>query len=121
MLRLQRNPHLSTTVITVNGLLQSETTATVAAPTRYAYDALGREAKVTSPLGFSRSQSYNSAGQVASKSDFTGASVSYEYYPNGVTGAGQLKTETRSNGRKTYHSYTTRGEPYQTWGDVPYP
>src|SRR5258707_6858024 len=41
--------------------------------------------------------------------------------PNGGTGAGQLKCETRANGKKTYHSYTTRGEPCRTWGDVPYP
>ena len=32
-----------------------------------------------------------------------------------------MKTETRSKGRKTYHSYTTRGEPFRTWGDVPFP
>jgi len=94
---------LNATNITINGLLQWESTTTVASPTRHYYDALGRETSVTSPLGFSRSQTYNSSGQVASKSDFTGAWVAYEYYPNGVTGAGQLKTETRSNGRKTFH------------------
>src|SRR5207245_5728471 len=52
---------------------------------------------------------------------FTGMSVAYDYYGNGVTGAGQLKSETRANGKKTYHSYTSRGESYRTWGDVPYP
>jgi RHS repeat-associated protein len=108
--------------MTINGLLQWESTATVAAPTRHYYDALGRETSVTSPLGFSSWQSYNSSGQVAGKSDFTGAWVAYDYYANGVTGAGQLKTETRSNGKKTFHSYyTTNGEPYRIWGDVPYP
>jgi RHS repeat-associated protein len=112
---------LNATNITINGLAQWESTATVAAPTRHYYDALGRETSVTSPLGFSSWQSYNQSGQVAGKSDFTGAWVAYEYYANGVTGAGQLKTETRSNGKKTFHSYTIRGEPYRTWGDVPYP
>ena len=53
---------------------------------------------LTGPLGFSSWQSYNQSGQVAGKSDFTGAWVAYEYYANGVTGAAQLKTETRSNG-----------------------
>jgi YD repeat-containing protein len=109
---------LNATNITINGLAQWESTATVAAPTRHYYDALGRETSVTSPLGFSSLQSYNQFGQVDAKSDFTGAWVAYEYYANGVTGAGQLTTETRSNGKKTFHSYTTNGEPYRTWGDV---
>lgn len=112
---------LNATNITINGLAQWESTPTVAAPTRHYYDALGRETSVTSPLGYSSSQSYNLSGQVANKTDFTGAWVAYEYYANGDTGAGQLKTETRSNGRKTFHSYTTRGEVYRNWGDVPYP
>jgi YD repeat-containing protein len=99
---------LNATNITINGLAQWESTPTVAAPTRHYYDALGRETSVTSPLGFTSSQSYNLSGQVASKSDFTGAWVAYEYYANGDTGAGQLKTETRSNGRKTFHSFVLR-------------
>jgi YD repeat-containing protein len=44
---------LNATNITINGLVQWESTATVAAPTRHYYDALGRETSVTSPLGLS--------------------------------------------------------------------
>ena len=44
---------LNATNITINGLVQWETTATVAAPPRHYYDALGRETSVTSPLGLS--------------------------------------------------------------------
>jgi len=112
---------LNATNITINGLLQLESTATVAAPTRHYYDALGRETSITSPLGFTSTTTYNQNNQVASKSDFTGATMSYTYYANGATGAGQVQSETRSDGKKTYHSYTLRGELYRTWGDVPYP
>ena len=112
---------LSATKITVNGLLISESTTTVATPITHFYDALGRETSVKSPFGFSAHTSYNEFGQVIGTSDFTGDSITYEYYPNGVPGAGNVKCEVRRNGRKTYHSYTLRGEPYRTWGDVPYP
>jgi len=111
---------LSRTAITVNGLLQSESSFTVAAPTRYSYDGLGRQTAVTSPLGFSAYTTYDQWGRVAGTTDFTGQSTTYEYYPSGVAGAGQVSTVTRS-GKKTYSSYTLRGELYHTWGDVPYP
>ena len=40
---------------------------------------------------------------------------------NGDTnGAGKIKCET-TNGKKMRRSYTSRGEPYRVWGDVPYP
>jgi RHS repeat-associated protein len=112
---------LSATSTAINGLLQSETTVTVAAPTRHYYDALGRQVSLQSSLGFTATQTYNEHGQVVGRTDFTGASTAYEYYPNGVTGAGQVKNETRANGKKTHYSYTPRGELYRTWGDVPYP
>ncbi len=112
---------LNGTNITINGLLQWESTPTVSSPTKHFYDGLGRENSTASPVGFTASQAYDQFGQVTNKKDLTGMSVAYEYYPNGVTGAGQLKSETRPNGKKTYTSYTARGEAYRTWGDVPYP
>ena len=45
---------LCATQIWVNGLLQSESTLTVARPTVYGYDALRRPTSATSPLGASR-------------------------------------------------------------------
>ena len=111
---------LTPTKITVNGLLVIESTATVATPAVHHYDALGRETSVTSPLGFTASRTYNEVGQVSSETDFTGLCSTYEYYPNGSTGAGQLKSQTGS-GKKTYYSYTPRGELWRTWGHVPYP
>ncbi|HPC61415.1 MAG TPA: RHS repeat-associated core domain-containing protein [Verrucomicrobiota bacterium] len=112
---------LNATNVVVNGLLQAASTTTVATPTRFYYDALGRQTGVVSPLGFAAATTYNALGQVASVTDFTGARTSYEYYPNGVPGAGQIKSETRSDGKKTYYKYTLRGELCQKWGDVPYP
>ena len=32
-----------------------------------------------------------------------------------------MKCQTGPTGKKTYFAYTTRGELYRTWGDVPYP
>jgi len=112
---------LDATNITINGLLQLQSTPTIATPTRYYYDAIGRATMVTSPLGYVASTTYNGFGQVANEVDLTGKATSYEYYPNGVTGAGNLKCVTQANGKKTFVSYSARGEAYRTWGDVPYP
>ncbi len=115
------NSTLAATNIVVNGLLQSASTLTVAQPTLHYYDALGRETSVVSPLGFTMSRTYNSAGQVASQTDFAGNTTSYSYYGNGNYGAGQVSCQTDPNGKNTYYSYTAVGKPYRIWGDVPYP
>jgi YD repeat-containing protein len=88
--------------------------------TSYGRDALRRTTSVTSPLGFFATKTYNQFNQVVNSTDFAGNSTAYEYYPNGVLGAGQLKCQTQS-GKKAYCSYTARGESSRTWGDVPYP
>jgi YD repeat-containing protein len=62
-----------------------------------------------SPLGFTAYQTYNASGQLSSKTDFTGVQVTFDYYPNGVAGAGLLKSETGPTGKKTYHSYWRGG------------
>lgn len=108
------------TNISVLGLMVASSTLTVAAPTRQAYDALGRPTVTRSPLGFVATTAYNHLNQVTNSTDFTGNSVSTEYYQNGESGAGMVKVEIR-NGKKNRFSYTARGELARTWGDVPYP
>ncbi len=112
---------LNATNITINGLLQTESTSSVSTPIWHYYDALGCETTVVNSLGFTSSKTYDQFGRLTSVVNFTGNQISYDYYPNGVTGAGQVKSETRGNSRKTYYSYTARGELYRSWGDVPYP
>ena len=109
--------------IWVNGLLQSESTLTVAQPTLYAYDALRRQTSITSPLGAVSSTTYSTnTGQVLSTTDFATNTTTFEYYPNGETGAGQVKCVTRPGGKKTYYAYTNLQDLLvRTWGDVPYP
>jgi RHS repeat-associated protein len=109
------------TNITLNGLLMRQSSSTVAAPIRYEYDPLGRISKTINTFGGTATQEYNALGQLAAATDFAGNRTTYEYYQTGQLGAGQLKCETRPRGKKTYHSYTHRGEPHCTWGDVPYP
>jgi len=66
--------------------------------------------------------SYDPAtGWVTSMTDFTGQTTSYQYYNTNEANAGRLKCQTSATGKKTYYAYTTRGELYRTWGDVPYP
>ena len=58
---------------------------------------------------------------IASQTDFTGATTSYQYVPNGAYGAGQVSRQTDANAKNTYYAYTALGKPYHIWGDVPYP
>lgn len=112
---------LNATNITVNGLLQRSSTATVMAREGYEYDGLGRVTAVTNSLGFAERTSFNSYGQVASTTASTGVTTTYDYYLNGQTGAGQVKSATVAGTKMTRYAYTARGELFRTWGDVPYP
>jgi RHS repeat-associated protein len=113
---------LAASNVVINGLLQSESTLTVAGPTRYTYDALRRPIQVISPAGAVTTTTYDTAtGRVLSTTDFAGNTTSYEYYPDTHTNAGRIKCVTAANGKKTYYEYTARGELWRTWGDVPYP
>ncbi|MDR3578326.1 MAG: hypothetical protein P4L50_31070 [Anaerolineaceae bacterium] len=118
-------PHTSTltaTNIYQNGLPLSSSTLSVASPTVYKYDALGRTNQIISPLGDSAYINYDPVTSwVTSQTDFTGQTTRYEYYSPTEANAGKLKCQTGPTGKKTYYSYTTRGELHQTWGDVPYP
>jgi RHS repeat-associated protein len=116
------NSTLSATNITVNGLLQTESTPSVSGVTRHSYDTLGRETSVTNALGFSSATAYDSTtGQVISKTDPAGNTTTFSYYAAGQPNAGQLNCETGPTGKKTYYSYNDCGQLVHTWGDVPYP
>jgi RHS repeat-associated protein len=107
--------------ITVNNLLQSATPTTPQSATTYAYDALARLTSVTSPESGTTTRHFNATtGQLASVTDGV-QTTSYEYYPAGHQNAGFLKSQTDSQGKKTYFNYSSRGEEIQAWGDASYP
>lgn len=113
---------LSATNIYQNGLPISSSTLSVASPTLYFYDALGRTNQIESSLGFSTYMTYDpSTGWMTSMTDPAGNTTSYAYYGTDEANAGKLKCQTDANGKKTYYAYTTQGQLYRTWGDVPYP
>ena len=113
---------LSATSIVINGLLQSQSTVTVAAPTLYYYDALRRAIRVVSPVGAAITTTYDAAnGRVTATTDFAGNTTSYAYYGNSHTNAGRISCVTAANGKKTYYGYNFRGDTVRIWGDVPYP
>jgi hypothetical protein len=113
---------LSATQVAQNGLPISGSTLSVASPTYYFYDALGRTNRIKNPLGFSAYINYDpNTGWVTSMTDFTGQTTSYQYYATNQANAGKLFCQTSASGKHTYYAYTTQGQLYQTWGDVPYP
>jgi hypothetical protein len=113
---------LNASNVTINGLRQSESTRSVAVPTLFYYDPLGRQTKVVNSLGAESTTEYDSStGQVIKTTDFAGNPTTFEYYGSSEPdNAGKLKAQINAAGKKTYFSYTSRGELYRTWGDVPY-
>jgi RHS repeat-associated protein len=113
---------LSAQSVYQNGLLISASTLSVASPTLYFYDALGRTNQITSPLGNSTYMTYDpSTGWMTSMTDPAGNTTFYTYYAPNQANAGKLQCQTGPTGKKTYYAYTTQGQLYRTWGDVPYP
>ncbi|MGA2866768.1 MAG: hypothetical protein ABSF95_20025, partial [Verrucomicrobiota bacterium] len=113
---------LSAVQVAVNGLLQTESTPTVAAPTCHYYDNLGREIGVQDPLGNLTGTRYDTAtGQVTATTNAQGLVSTMQYYPAGGTNAGLLKCTTGPTGKKTYYNYNGCGQLTHVWGDVPYP
>ncbi len=113
---------LPVSVVAVNGLVQTETTPTVATPSWHFYDALGREIAIQNPLGFVQGTRFDPAtGQVIARTNQFQQVTSYAYYPAGQANAGLLYSETGPTGKKTYFKYDGRGELTHKWGDVPYP
>ncbi|MBU6411212.1 MAG: hypothetical protein KGR98_12570, partial [Verrucomicrobia bacterium] len=60
-------------------------------------------------------------GWITSMTDPAGNTTTYAYYGVNQANAGKLECQTGPTGKKTYYAYTTQGQLYQTWGDVPYP
>ena len=113
---------LSATQVYQNGLLISSSTLSVASPTLYFYDDLGRTNQIESPLGYSTYMTYDrNTGWLTSMTDPAGNTTRYSYYGVTEANAGKLRCQTNPNGRKTYYAYTTQGQLYRTWGDIPYP
>lgn len=113
---------LSAVQVAVNGLLQTETTPTVPAPTTHYYDALGREIGVVDPLGNRTGTRYDpTTGQVTATTNAQGLVTTMEYYGASGTNAGLLKCVTGPTGKRTYYNYNGRGQVTHIWGDVPYP
>jgi hypothetical protein len=44
-----------------------------------------------------------------------------QYYGTNEANSGKIKTQTNPAEKQTYYAYTSRGELFRTWGDVPYP
>ena len=113
---------LSATQVVVNGLLQSESTTTVASPAVHYFDALGRETGIRDSSGNLTQKQYDPVtGQVTATINPQGLRTTLQYYPAGGHAAGLLKSQTGPTGRTTYYDYNDRGQLTYTWGDVPYP
>jgi len=113
---------LPATTIYQNGQVISASTFSVANPTLYYYDALGRTNGIQDPQGNLSLMTYDpNTGWLTSVTDPAHHTTSYAYYGITEANAGKLKCQTDANGKKTYYAYTTQGQLYHTWGDVPYP
>ena len=116
------NSSLNAIQISLNGLVQTETTPTVATATWHYYDALGREIAVKDPLGFIIGTKYSdTTGQIIARTNQIRQVTSYQYYAPGQSNAGLLYCETGPTGKNTFYKYNDRGQVTHKWGDVPYP
>jgi RHS repeat-associated protein len=107
--------------ISYNGLLQSYAPAIPQQAATYAYDALGRLTTVVDPRNGTTTQVYDAVtGQLTSTTERL-QTTAYEYYPATHLNAGRMKSQANSTGKKSYFSYSSRGELIQTWGDMAYP
>ena len=109
--------------ITINGLLVSQNSDTVAAVTTYTYDDLGRLVAVKEPrhANGSEIEYYTGKNQIFSRTDADGNTTAYTYYKNGKIGAGELLSTTNALGQKTYFAYSRLGILMRTWGETDYP
>ncbi|GDY22978.1 hypothetical protein LBMAG56_43250 [Verrucomicrobiota bacterium] len=108
--------------ITINGLLQSAFSASVANSALFYYDDLGRATGMTTPQGITLSKTVDlQTGQLLAETDATGQVTSYEYYSLNHPSANRLKCRTAPSGKKTYYAYDGRGNITHTWGNAIYP
>jgi RHS repeat-associated protein len=113
---------------TRGGVMISETTHSVQAPTTYDYDGFGRAKTILRPLGaFEGAQRYQtttiSYDDIFSepKTVTAGAqTITNDYYSEEHSSAGRLKAQT-VNGRTTRYGYDLAGRLTHVWGDASYP
>lgn len=97
--------------VSVNGLLQSQTTA-AGLTTTYQYDAFGRVIGVTDPRIGTSTTRYNERGQVAEMKDPSGNTTEYAYDPQSG-----LRTQVKNAlGQIVYSAYDLQGRVTNTWG-----
>jgi len=112
------------------GRLVSQSAFTVATPTEYGYDALGRVSSVKDPrTGLFTTIGLNAAGQQISltRPDPDGAGplgplvTEYGYYPATHANAGELHWTEDGLNKRTYRAYSARGQLTHQWGPGTYP
>lgn len=108
--------------IVVNGLMVSQSSSTIAAPTLYGYDALGRQIQHVDPrTNQAAVTTYNTLGQVSSVTDGAGGITTYTYYGSTHANAGLMATQTNYEGEVTRYAYDNLGRPTHQWGSAVYP
>jgi|GEM_PF-1435182 len=114
---------IDVTRITNQGLLISQNSHTVLAPTVYSYDALQRLISIQEPRHAQPStiDYYDGTLQVFTETDSANNTTAYTYYGDGQTGAGQVASMTNPLLEKSYQSYDLFGRQVQTWGETDYP
>lgn len=113
---------LSATNMQQNGLLIQSSTFSVSAPKCYYYDPFGRTNQIKDSLGNSSYITYDpNTGWVTSQTDPAGNTTIFTYFGTNEANAGKLQNQAGPTGKSIYYSYTTCGQLFRTWGDVPYP
>ena len=107
--------------VTVAGLVTSSSTSTVAQPTSFLYDTLGRRTHATDPRGVETITAYEPGTNRIQSSTVAGKTTNYDYYPAGQVGAGLLKYTLNPDSTHVYQGYNLRGQQTRTWGNGTYP
>ncbi|MDD5678390.1 MAG: hypothetical protein PHW60_10435 [Kiritimatiellae bacterium] len=103
--------------VSQNGLLVSAQRSTLATPTFYGYDALGRRTGVSDPRTGVATTHYDSHGWVDYVEDAAGKRTTYTY--DSSTGRKISQTDPLSN--VFYSSFLSCGQLEKTWGSSAYP
>lgn len=106
-----------------NGRLVAQNGTTVAAPTTYGHDALGRVVSMKDPR-HSQASTYtysSTTGQLTAQADAAGHSTTFAYHANGSVGAGQVSVATNALGQTRRTAYDLLGRTIRQWGSADYP